>query len=193
VTKDEPGGDAANPEIAALERLEREAWRMRADSTGSVAVPLADGVTWRRVRFWMVKTFTGFRYGDDHHAVAAVFLRPAPPRATAESCLHDFESWAGAYTQGMGIEITAPTVTKAPWRGERVAVRAREGSVLWALEKRNYAGVYGSYLPWSGTCLTLGYAFPMREDPALARRVRDRFVEQAFSRLHTATPPPPGE
>ena len=91
--------------------------------------------------------------------------------------------------KGMGVDVTPPVDSKQAWRTDRVMVRARDGTLLWGTSKRSYAGVYGSYAPWDGVCLTLAYAFPMKESPALARSVRDRFARDAFSRFFAAVAP----
>src|SRR5690606_3693419 len=67
VTVAEPGGDAHDPHKAALERQLKEPWGARNDKDDQLHAPTPDWQNWKRVRYWGVDHFTGFRYGDDHH------------------------------------------------------------------------------------------------------------------------------
>ena len=186
VTREEPGGDAASPEVAALMRLAEQPFASSADRQATTFVPLADPSQWRRVRFFLFDPFTGFRYGDAHHAVAGVYLIDSPKdSATSGDCLRAFERWASPLVRGMEIEITDPKVTTVSWRGAPMSVRARDASVLWGTEKKTWAGVYGAYVPWPGTCAVLAYAFSGGDDLALARGVRDRFAKSAYPLFFT--------
>lgn len=191
ITREEPGGDAHDPELAALDRLLVEGWGMRQDRRMTVSVPLTDARTWRRVRYWTVETLTGFRFGDAHHGMAAIFLRDAPPDADADACMRIFEEWAGPIARGLDVTIGAPVVTRTTHAGRALAVRSRDASLLWGTETRVFAGVYAAYAAWPGKCLVLGYAFP--NEPRLQGRgaqVRDRYAREAFGRLAPHQPPP---
>jgi hypothetical protein len=184
VTRDEPGGDAEDPRTAAQTRLSGEGWAFRTDRQGRVLVPLADARNWTRVTFWTVDTFAGFRFGDDHHGVSAVFVRESPtPHPDSETCMRDFESWALTRAKMWATETTPAETKTVAWRGQKVVVHSRDASTAWGFRKREYAGVYGAYVPWEGTCLVLSYGFPFGDDPALAKKTRDRFARDAFSRL----------
>jgi hypothetical protein len=192
ITKEEPGGDAADPEVAALQRLDQQRWGARSDRDASLLVPLPDGGNWRRVKFWTVDTFAGFRYGDDHHGVAAVFLRDAPKSGSdSHACLHDFERWAAPLATGLGMKLSPSVSAPVTWRGQEVAVIKREGKVLWGLSEKQYAAVYGAFTPWEGQCLIVAYGFPMMNDGELAKKVRDRFAEEAFARFYARGKEPP--
>lgn len=172
--------------MAALERLAMQPFAARNDRQATTFVPLADAPQWRRVKFWMFDPFTGFRYGDAHHAVGGVYLIDSPERdATSETCLHAFERWGSPLIRGLEVELGSPQTTKVTWRGQAMTVRTRDASVLWGTEKNTWAGVYGAYVPWPGTCAVLAYAFRGEEDLALARRVRDRFAERAYPLFFT--------
>ena len=77
-------------------------------------------------------------------AVAAVFRRPAPPKATNETCLHDFESWAGSYVQGMGIDVTAPTasVSSANVNSQSFTAKGVELSADAVVGRLRFAGSF---------------------------------------------------
>jgi hypothetical protein len=197
VTRAEPGGDAPNPELAALERLAQQSWGLRSDRTNLVLVPLADATHWKRVRFWLVPAFTGFRYGDQHHGLAALFVRDAPgpdPESKLSPharCLDDFERWALKLTRTFGADVSDPFDTSATWRNHPVTVRRRDGELSWLLSTKRYASVYASYAAWPGRCATLAFAFPMNEAEAAARLARERFAREAFSRFVPGARVPP--
>jgi hypothetical protein len=181
VTKEEPGGDAASAEVAALDRLAAEGWGARGDRGATMLVPLTDAEHWRRVKFWMFDPFTGFRYGDAHHAVAGMYLIDVPPGPfTSEACLKAFERWAQPLIRGMEIELTQPVDLSTTWRGVAIAVRTRDATVLWGPDKRLWAGVYGAFAHWPGTCAILAYAFAGDDDATAARKARDRFAREAY-------------
>jgi hypothetical protein len=184
ITRKEPGGDAFNPQSAALRRLRESHFSLRSDRDHSVLIPLLDGFTWKRVKFWVIRPFTGFRYGDEHRAVAGLFVRPAPsPNPTSKDCLKDFEKWAFQYVRGLEAHVTPPRSRKVLWRRESILVRSRELSVAWGMSLRSFAATYAAYVPWPNTCVILGYAFPMNEDPEGALLTRDQFAQQAFIRF----------
>ncbi len=149
-------------------------------------MPLPDAERWRRVRFRLVPTLTGFRYGDEHHGVAALFVRDAPadlqPDPSA-ACLADFERWGHDHARLFEVEIEPHQEHTFLWRGKPVHARSREGSMRWWFRRRHYAGVYASFPAWPGRCATLAYAFPMDEGPDEAKKTQARFLEEAFRRF----------
>lgn len=196
VTRAAPGGDSPRPEQAALDRLATAPWGLRADRKGLVLVPLPDADNWRRVRFRLVPALTGFRYGDQHHGVAALFVRDAPPLAPGQdpsaACVADFERWGEQQARLFDVELGAPSDQTITWRGRSILVRRREGSLFWWLRRRHYAGVYASLPAWPGRCATLTYAFPTGEAEAEARRAQERFASEAIRRFFAgSTVPPP--
>jgi hypothetical protein len=202
VSRDEPGGDADDPHAAALLRLLREPWGWRNDKDDVVHVPLPDWKNWRRIRYWGVPTLVGFRYGDDHHAVIAVWVRPVAEGTSSQQCLEQFESWAAPTAHDFSVDVGEAEVTRAPWKGAadpqaaasgEVVIRSFHAQINTLFSKKSYAAAYAGYVMWPGTCTIFGVAVPEREQAALAEQVRDRYVKDGFWRLerHSASPPPP--
>lgn len=184
VTREEPGGDAASAEVAAIARLESQSWNGRGDRSATMLVPLTDAENWRRVKFWMFDPFTGFRFGDAHHAVAGVYLIDAPPgEFTSQTCLRAFERWVNPLLRGMEVDVSTPVDSSATWHGAAITIRKRDATLLWGPDKRRWAGVYGAFAHWPGTCAILAYAVAASDDVELAHRVRDRFAREAFTRF----------
>src|SRR4051794_6912321 len=77
VTREHPGGDAADPEKAALERLVNESRGSRADRFATMKVPLFDWKNWQRVRLWVSPTRAAFQFGDDHYGFNAIWYTKA--------------------------------------------------------------------------------------------------------------------
>ena len=50
ITMSEPGGDAYEPHLAALERQLEQSWGWRSDKDDQVHFPLPDWDNWRRIR-----------------------------------------------------------------------------------------------------------------------------------------------
>jgi hypothetical protein len=72
VSRDNPGGDAANPVDAALTRLLEHPSGYRLDKFRTINVALPDHGHWRRVRFFGHPTRASFRYGDDAYAMVVL-------------------------------------------------------------------------------------------------------------------------
>ncbi len=195
VTRSTPGGDSPRPEQAALDRLVHQPWGLRADRRGLVLIPLPDADNWRRVRFRLVPALTGFRYGDQHHGVAALFVRAAPALVPGQdasaACLAEFERWGEQQARLFEVEMGPASDRSISWRGRSILVRQREGSVFWWLRRRHYAGVYASFLAWPGRCATLTYAFPMDEAEEEALLARERFAAEAMGRFFASATAPP--
>jgi hypothetical protein len=185
VTLKEPGGDAENPEIAAIDRLGVEAWGPRVDRRDSVLVPHPDPNNWKRVKFKLIPSWTGFRYGDKHHGISTLYMRPSPVpgEPTSEQCIIDFEKWGRELANKFEAKLTDADTTKIRWQGKDITVRAREGSAtILFYGTRAYAVTYAAYPVWGG-CAVLGYGFPMKESAEAAKRTRDRFAKEAFQQF----------
>lgn len=185
VTRDEPGGDADDPHVAALERLEKEPWGWRNDRQDALHVPMPDWKNWRRVKYFGVPTFVGFRYGDDHHAVLAAWVREVEAGQPADplSCLAAFEKWGDGTARGFGVKTDPPVTTTARWGQGDVAIRSFDAHVSTLLAHKDYAAAYAAYSMWPGTCTILGVAVPIRGADDEAHAVRDRYVRDGFSRM----------
>lgn len=195
VTRDEPGGDAADPHVAALERLASAGWGWRNDRRDALHVPMPDWQNWRRVTFWGMPTFAGYRYGDDHHAVIGVWVRDAQPGAKAdpETCLDGFAAWGEPKARDFGVRMAEVGRVSQPFQRSRVAVRSVDAHVAALFNSGDYAAAYAGYAIWPGACTIVGVAVPARGAFDAAKRVRDRWVREGFGRLdpRTMTLPPP--
>jgi len=78
VSVKEPGGDAVDPERAALERLLGEPWGARTDKDEQLLAPMPDWEHWKRTRYFGFDHLVGFRYGNEHHAMVAVRVQELP-------------------------------------------------------------------------------------------------------------------
>jgi hypothetical protein len=199
INREEPGGDAADPHVAALERLLGQPWGWRNDKQDALHVPLPDWQNWRRIRYFGVPTFVGFRYGDDHHAVIGIWVRAAAEGTTPDQCLEAFEKWAAPTAHDFSVEVGFGDTTRSPWspdgqgregQGE-VVVKSVEAEVNTLFSNKSYTGAYGAYVMWPKTCTIFGVAVPVRDSPELAHQVRDRYVREGFARIerHLASVP----
>ena len=197
ITVANPGGDAPDPELAALERLEREPWGVKRDRYATLIVPLADTRHWRRVKLWGYPTRTAFRFGDDHYGITAVWYQPSTGPSDPESCLKRFSGAAQAQAEGMGAQLLDTRLVHVMQHTERydrpMVVQVFEGSVDAIVETKDYMGAIASYPSFPGTCLLQGFVVVAGKHPELARRVRDRWVAEAAPRLswHARVVEPP--
>jgi hypothetical protein len=168
--------------VAALTRLLHEQWGWRNDKQDALHVPMPDWQNWRRIRYWGVPTFVGFRYGDDHHAVLALWVRPIDEGAepSPDACLASFETWASPTAHDFDVELGEAVVSRMSWAHGEVVVKSVEAEINTILSKKKYSAAYGAYRMWPGTCTIFGVAVPVRGADEIARAVRDRYVKEGF-------------
>lgn len=107
VTQENPGGDADDPLNAALGRLLQRPWGLKTDKYGSLFARMPDARNWRRVRFWGYPTRAGFRYGDDHYAIALLSYTDADAEAGDDptSCIEHFVAEAARTADGFDLKL----------------------------------------------------------------------------------------
>jgi hypothetical protein len=190
VTRDEPGGDAPDPHRAALERLLQEPWKRRWDKRRAMRVPLTDRGNWKRTRFWLIEHFTGFRYGDDVHALNVVFVQKTSPELepTPRACMHQLERWADPQLKNFEVQMGPVSTSEVLWRGKPVLVRQAYGNVDYGLGRESFSLAWAAYPAYPDGCLVFSLAVPWRGQRELANLVRERWVREGLKRLKPATP-----
>lgn len=187
ITVANPGGDAPDPELAALERLEHEPWGVKRDCYATLIVPLVDTRHWRRVKLWGYPTRTAFRFGDDHYGVTAVWYQPSAGPSDPASCLARFAGAAQAQAEGLGVQLLESRVVRGMQHTEGydrpMVVEVFEGSVDAVFETKGYMGAVAAYQSFPGTCLLQGFVVVAGKHRNLARRIRDRWVAEGAPRL----------
>ncbi len=197
VTIQNPGGDALDPEWAALDRLAREPWGARRDRTDTLLVPLVDARHWQRVRLWGYPTRAAFRFGDEHYGVVAVWYQPTAGKSDPETCLDSFLAEARPAAELYGTRVLAtrrvPMVQRAGASLRPMVVQIVDAAVDGIFSVREYAGALASYPSWPGTCLIEGFVVVADNHKELAARVRDRWVAEGASHLswHAGMVDPP--
>ncbi|AUX26234.1 hypothetical protein SOCEGT47_067950 [Sorangium cellulosum] len=187
ITRENPGGDAADPERAALERLLSEPWGRRRDRFNTLDVPLVDWKSWRRVRIWNHPTRATYRYGDAHHALVTVLYTDTSGPSDPDSCLDEF--WAkhaplaDAYGVRLGEAQLIRTTQEIDGEVRPLVLKLLDGSLESVFASDAYAGAIAAYESWPGTCLVSAMAVKSSHHPELARRVRDRWVDEGAPRL----------
>ena len=173
---------------AAIARLAEAPWGMRVDKRRIFTLPLPDGGSWTHVKFWGITTLAGWRYGDDHHAVAAAFVFASKTSAaTVESCSRRFLAWGRARAEAFDLNIGEPRVDVVPWLGAPADVAAEANVRIYVMdaERRSVFGVarypsaFAVYPAWKDACLVIGVSVP-GDDAPLADVVRDRLVRDAL-------------
>ncbi len=189
----EPGGNAHDAHWAAMDRELKEPWGDRNDTDNQLFVPLPDPDHWKRVRYWGVEHFLGFRYGDEHHVIAIAFVQDVEPGTPTDSktCLKRFEAWARAQAKGYEPTLSAIGERESRWRGKPLHIRFVDGYADLGFTRREFSAAWASYPAYPDACLTYAVAVPWRSQPELAKQVRDRFLTQAFERVNPLTPTRP--
>jgi hypothetical protein len=171
-----------------------EPWGNRTDKDDQLGVPLPDAPQWKRVRYWGVDHFTGFRYGDDYHAVAVVFVQDVSPdvnAATSEACMRRFESWGRRELKNREVKLGPIRTKESSWRSKPLVIHSLDGAFLIGLSRKDFSAAWAAYPAYPHACLIYGMAVPWSEHEPLAKRVRDRWIEQGFVGLSPFTPERP--
>jgi hypothetical protein len=189
VTVAEPGGDAHDPHFAALTRQLELPWGARNDKDDQLHAPVPDWEKWKRVRYWGVEHFTGFRYGDNHHAIAIVLVQDADKQGKNDSraCLRRFESWVRPQIKGFDVKLGPVGVRQIEWREQKVLVQFVDGAVDSGFTRKEFSAAWAAYPAYPDSCLVYAMAVPWRDHPELARKLRDRWVAEGFQRMNPLT------
>lgn len=187
ITTQNPGGDASDPERAALERLADQPFGARTDEFRTLRVPVPDWPHWDRVTVFGHPTRLNVRYGDERYALGTVLYRPIDGVSSPERCLQKFNADADLVAKAYGVRIQRGATLRQPYRfqGEEreLVVQVQDGSIDSVLAQEDYVGAVVSYPSWPGTCLVYGFAVMSTNHPELAERVRDRFIDDGADRL----------
>ncbi len=187
ITRANPGGDAADPELAALERLVSEPWGVRKDRWQSLRVPVADWKNWRRVKLTGYPMRASFRYGDDHYAVGTVWYTPSEGPDDPQSCLDKFMRFAKPIAKLYEVKMgpaTSFAATQVVSGDERpMVIQLVDGSIDSLLASDDYVGAIAAYQSWPGTCLIHAFAVVATEHREVATKIRDRWVAEGAPAL----------
>jgi len=193
VTVAEPGGDAADPHEAALTRLLAAPWGARNDKADQIRAPLPDWENWKRVRYFGVEHFVGFRYGDDHHAMALAFVQDLPPGTPvkSDSCMRHFEAWGLPQTHAFDVKFSPFEAHFAKWQNQILESRSVDGRVNLGFTAAEFSGAWAAYPAYPGGCLIYAIAVPWRDHKELAEKLRDRWVNEGFPLMNVVSPAMP--
>jgi hypothetical protein len=199
VTRANPGGDAADPERAALERLASEPWGQQRDRFRTLNIALPDSPNWRRVKIWGQPTRASYRYGDHHYALATLWYTKTDGPDDPDGCLAKFLGQAKPIADAYSVQVGPPeNVRSTQLIGDEarpLLIQLLEGSVDTIIANNDYAGAIAAYQSWPGTCLVQGFAVVATKHRDLALKVRERWVAGGApalrwdSRLKDAPPP----
>lgn len=189
ITPAEPGGNAADPHEAALTRLLNTPWGGRNDKADLVHVPLPDWENWKRVRYFGVEHFVGFRYGDEHHAMALAFVQDLPPGTPVktDTCIRAFENWGLPQTHAFDVKFSPFESHFAKWQNQILETRSVDGRVNLGFTSAEFSGAWAAYPAYPDACLIFAIAVPWRDHKDLAEKLRDRWVSEGFPMLQVTS------
>ena len=193
VTRREPGGDAPDPQRAALERLLKEPWGARGDKDEQLLAPIPDWEHWKRLRYWGFDNLVGFRYGNEYRAmtVAHVQVMPEGMPVKSETCMRAFEDWARPQIKGFDVKLEPFRVKVTRWRDQPLVIQSVDGWVSWGIGSADFSAAWAAYPAYPDACLIYGVAVPWRDQGELAKKVRDRFIEEGLVTFQALTPEKP--
>lgn len=187
VTRQNPGGDAADPEFAALSRLVKAPWGVRKDRYGTLRVPLVDWKLWQRIKLWGQPTRAAYRFGDEHYAVVVIFYTSIDGDNAPETCLNKFVAEKTPIAEGYGARIGETRLLRTEQRidGEErpLVIKVMDGGVDSVVDSNEYAGALAAYQSWPGTCLIQGFGVVATRHRDLAVKIRDRWLAEGAPKL----------
>lgn len=193
VTLEEPGGDAADPQEAALRRQLDMTWGWATDKDDQLRVPLVDAENMKRVRYWVLDHFTGFRYGSDFYVMNVVLIQDFPRDEPMDSraCLQRAEKWGHPQLASFEVKFTDLQSTTAHWRNKPIVVKSVDGYVDVGFQRRKFSAAYAAYPAYPDACLIFAMGVPWDKHGDLAKAVRDRWVKEAVPQIVPLTPTKP--
>lgn len=194
------GGEGGTEHAAALEQLKVAATRPQTDRQGSMRLPLPDGPSWTRVRFWSVPSLVGFRYGKGHHAVVGAVVTHVDDNTVPGACTKSFEAWATPWVEAFEVELHRDSPIAVGWRAKPedspriVEIDSVFAKTATLVARDNYAAAYAAYPAWGkASCLIVGVAVPSRGEDGRAKEVRDRFVHDVLPKVELTSQEEPKE
>lgn len=188
ITAANPGGDASDPEFAALERLSKVPWGFQRDFWNTLHIPLVDWKNWQRTRITANPTRASFRYGKEHYAVATVWYTPMEGTNEPDACLAKFLDDASPSADAYGIQvISRERVRMTQSIGAEVrpiAVELLSGRLDSLFGRNDYMGAVIAYQSFPGTCLVEGFAVVATNHATLAKQIRDRWVAEGAAQFY---------
>lgn len=188
VTREKPGGNADDPQEAALKRQYEAPWGWRTDKDHQARFPLPDPRNWTRVRFSLIDHFTGFRYGKKHHSIAAAFvvsLKPSDPRTSA-ACIERFEESGLPLVRDFGGEVSELKTKMREWNHQPLVVRRATGKVSIFFRHYDAALAWTGYPAYPDKCMIYAVVVPWEGQQKLAEKVRNRWID-AFDQFRPLT------
>jgi hypothetical protein len=193
VQQEEPGGDAPDQHAAALARLVTLPFGWGSDKDDQVRIMLPDAGMWKRVRYRGFEHLTGFRYGEDHHAISVVIVHDTREgRApTSETCMRYAETLARPRARALSVETQPIVETKLTWRGKPLIVHSTDGEFPFGFRRIAFAAAWVAYPAYESACLYQAFGVKYEGSPEIARRLRDRWVSEAATQVDIRTPTKP--
>ncbi len=173
---------------AALSKMLESRFGTRSDKDHQARFPLPDRKGWTRVRFSMIKHFTGFIYGKDEHSMTlavVVELDKDDPKTSA-ACVQRFEETARTQVSELGGRLGDITTLMRKWQGKPLIVRTGSGEIDILFKHYDAALAWTGYPAYEGACMIYAVVIPYREDRDLAFQLREQWVD-AFKKFKPLT------
>lgn len=173
----------------ALERQLEGTWEKKKDKDRLAWFPHVDAPHWKRVRFRGLEHFTGFQYGEDKHLVTGAFVVKTRPGEAVSSqlCMERFEEVALRKFQKHQGKQGQVVETRQTWRRKPLLVHQTDGRLTVFFSRYEFSAAWAAYPAYEDGCLVYAVVSFWNGEEELARTVRDRWVEEGFSRFKPLT------
>ncbi len=173
---------------AALSEMLDSRFGTRTDKDHQARFPLPDKKNWTRVRFSMIKHFTGFIYGKDEHSMAVAVIVPLkagdPP--TSAACVQRFEETARTQVSELGGRLSQTKTEMRKWKRKPLMVRKASGEIDFLFKHYDAALAWTGYPAYEDACMVYAVVIPWGDDQELALQLREEWLD-AFKKFKPLT------
>jgi len=184
-----PGGDASDPDAAALVRLLEEPLGELRDKDNQIGLHYPDSRHWKRVRYRLFEHLVGFRYSDRFDATVVVLVNDTRAGRDADSraCIRQAETIARPRLRALSVTIGPVSETEITWRDKRIVVHSVDGAFPWGFKRIEFSAAWAAYPAYDKACLLHGFGVKHENRGDLARLVRDRWIRDVAAKVDALT------
>lgn len=182
---DPPTPPASHEE--ALARQLNAKWGSQVDRDHQAKFPLADSKHWERVHYSAFEHLTAFRYGEERDVLVTAFTVRTPGTPTSEACLREFEQAALPRLEPFSVRWSDARTVAQNWQRKPIAVHQADGQIQILFTRYRFSAAWTAYPAYRDGCLVYSTVVLWDGGQEIAKRVRDRWVEEGFKRFAPRT------
>jgi len=89
-----------------------------------------------------------------------------------------FETWGLPQTRAFDVQFGEFVPKLSKWHGETLEIRSVDGHVNFGFTSADFSAAWAAYPAYPNACLIYAIAVPWRDSGDLAKKLRDRWVNE---------------